>query len=80
MVNTTEISSLDSRKNGLGKLWSHSAVCLAPKSLFKIILMGYIEGLNEGAVPTQDWQTQCETKIAKTKQNKTKKSYHRIEP
>lgn len=35
--------------------------------------MGYIEGLNEGAVPTQDWQTQCETKIAKTKQNKTKK-------
>lgn len=36
--------------------------------------MGYIEGLNEGAVSTQDWQTQCETKLLK------KKSYHRIEP
>lgn len=51
-------------------------MCLAPKSLFKIILMGYIEGLNEGAVSTQDWQTQCETKLLKKK----KKSYHRIEP
>lgn len=30
--------------------------------------MRYIEeGLNEGAVPTQDWQIQCETKIAKKK-------------
>lgn len=29
--------------------------------------MGYIEGLNEGAVSTQDWQTQCETKLLKKK-------------
>lgn len=29
--------------------------------------MGYVEGLNEGAVSTQDWQTQCETKQLKKK-------------
>lgn len=39
--------------------------------------MRYIEeGLNEGAVPTQDWQTQCETKIAKKKSHITELSHN----
>lgn len=51
-------------------------MCLAPKSLFKIILIGYIEGLNEGAVSTQDWQTQCETKLLKKKKSRITESSH----
>lgn len=38
--------------------------------------MGYIEGLNEGAVSTQDWQTQCETKFLKKKKSRITESSH----